>query len=544
MKNVDHTRVLTGLSLGAVLVWATPAFGQDTVRLDPTVSVGIACTSTVEQLAQAYRTGQEGVARAYARAIVGCVSPVLTYDTARSYTLLTWVARDGLGKPTIYRMLLEPPGAPRSPLHALRLPGLQRIATPVSPPPSVEPAPKSPTTMARPAPSTDSTRPEWTVPDVCRATPAAGLVTPTTAETNAAGLDVSTLGLVQVFLSSAPGTSLASILTSTRVDDPLQGQIPAVAQAILPGALGAIDKFAPMSPRMPVAPPPELAISKEVKPPSFWASAGTIVLPHKRATVTIKDRAAVPAGCVPTMTSLYELEEQLRLTDARESEPARRHLARFSAAVGAVFSTTCEVGKTCAPSLEIPLNANLRTALADARTTPDRDAVLAVDEALRKWLAGVAPTDVTGEFTLKNMPYQRYSFGLFAGAIVTDFGGSTRIKIDDNTVVRDPLSRSMTMVTLNIAFSAYDADAPKIAPQERTRYFIGAILTPEFGIGTGISVGLMRGLAVNVGVGGVLVSVPGKDLDVGSVVPANSPDDPDGLGLKGVLFAGLSYNFK
>jgi len=54
----------------------------------------------------------------------------------------------------------------------------------------------------------------------------------------------------------------------------------------------------------------------------------------------------------------------------------------------------------------------------------------------------------------------------------------------------------------------------------------------------------MRGLAMNVGVGGVLVSVAGKDLDVGSAVPPNSPDDPDGLGLKGVVFAGLSYNFK
>ena len=127
---------------------------------------------------------------------------------------------------------------------------------------------------------------------------------------------------------------------------------------------------------------------------------------------------------------------------------------------------------------------------------------------------------------------------------MTDFGGSTRIEIDDNKVVEDPLSRSMTMVTLNIAFSPYDADSPKLTAQERVRYFIGAILTPEFGVGTGISVGLMRGLAMNVGVGGVLVSVAGKDLDVGSAVPPNSPDDPDGLGLKGVVFAGLSYNFK
>ena len=543
MKNVDDTRVLTGLSLGAVLAWASPVLGQDTVRLDPTVSVGIACTSTVEQLAQAYRTGQEDQTRAYARAIVGCVSEVLKYDTAGSYTLLTWVTRDGLGKPTVYRMLLEPPGAPRSPLHALRLPGLQAIASPVSPPSAVEPTPRPPTT-AKASTSADTTKPEWTVPDVCRATPVPGLSAPTTPETTTAGLDVSTLGLVQVFLAATPGTSLASVLTSTRVDDPLQGQIPAVTAAILPGLVGAIDKFAPTSPRMPVAPPPELAAAKEIRTPSFWASAGTIVLPHKRATVAIRDRAAVPASCVPTMTSLYEFEEQLRLTDARESEPALRHLARFSAAVGAAFSTTCEVGKTCAPSLEIPLNANLRTALADARTTPDREAVLAVDEALRKWLAGVTPTEVTGEFTLKNMPYQRYSFGLFAGAIVTDFGGSTRIKIDDNIVVEDPLSRSMTMVTLNIAFSPYDADSPKLTPQERGRYFIGAILTPEFGVGTGFSVALMRGVAVNVGVGGVLVSVPGKDLDVGSAVPANSPDDPDGLGLKGVVFAGLSYNFK
>jgi hypothetical protein len=74
------------------------------------------------------------------------------------------------------------------------------------------------------------------------------------------------------------------------------------------------------------------------------------------------------------------------------------------------------------------------------------------------------------------------------------------------------------------------------------RAFIGAVLTPDFGISGGFSWLPVRGFALN---GGIALLFP-KTLAEGNVIgqEPNNTKDPFGLGTATAVFVGAAYNFK
>jgi hypothetical protein len=141
-------------------------------------------------------------------------------------------------------------------------------------------------------------------------------------------------------------------------------------------------------------------------------------------------------------------------------------------------------------------------------------AILAIDAKLRKFVADLQPLTLDARLTFHNRPAARVTLGVGTGVVLWGASNKARVKLSDGKLVSDPLPRQLTMVVANVSFKGYDPVALPVSPAERYRAFAGAILSPDFGVGGGITVLLARGLAVNFG-GCVLFSRAAEDADVG-----------------------------
>ena len=98
------------------------------------------------------------------------------------------------------------------------------------------------------------------------------------------------------------------------------------------------------------------------------------------------------------------------------------------------------------------------------------------------------------------------------------------------------------MVVVTGAFRSYDAQRPSPGWRERTRWFAGTVIAPEIGVGAGLSLLIVRGLAVSAGL--VVVAVPTPAAGEAFRSPPVDTVDPFRVGAVRGAFVGLSYNFK
>jgi hypothetical protein len=98
------------------------------------------------------------------------------------------------------------------------------------------------------------------------------------------------------------------------------------------------------------------------------------------------------------------------------------------------------------------------------------------------------------------------------------------------------------MIVVTGAFRSYDASRPRPGWNERTRWFAGTVIAPDIGAGAGLSLLIVRGLAVSAGFVVVAVPTPAAGEAFGSA-PVNTAD-PFRTGVVRGGFVGLSYNFK
>ena len=98
------------------------------------------------------------------------------------------------------------------------------------------------------------------------------------------------------------------------------------------------------------------------------------------------------------------------------------------------------------------------------------------------------------------------------------------------------------MVVVTGAFRSYDAQRSSPGWRERTRWFAGTVIAPEIGVGAGVSLLIVRGLAVSAGL--VVVAVPTPAAGEAFRSPPVDTVDPFGVGAVRGAFVGLSYNFK
>src|SRR4029079_2691873 len=77
----------------------------------------------------------------------------------------------------------------------------------------------------------------------------------------------------------------------------------------------------------------------------------------------------------------------------------------------------------------------------------------------------------------------------------------------------------LTMAMVNIHPAPYDAQQDRPTWAERFRLFAGTSITPDFGIGGGAGVMIVRGLTVNVGWANLFVKTPRAGLSIGQTPP-------------------------
>jgi hypothetical protein len=73
------------------------------------------------------------------------------------------------------------------------------------------------------------------------------------------------------------------------------------------------------------------------------------------------------------------------------------------------------------------------------------------------------------------------------------------MSVNNDKYVSSPVSHSMTMAAVAWHFVPYDSTRPTMTGAERWSVLTGVVLTPNAGVGAGLSFGLLRGLAINVG---------------------------------------------
>jgi hypothetical protein len=165
-----------------------------------------------------------------------------------------------------------------------------------------------------------------------------------------------------------------------------------------------------------------------------------------------------------------------------------------------------------------------------------------VDTEMRKLIASQQPERVTGEATLANTPLTRWSFGALTSFALTASSSKPRVKVgNDGKLVADPLGRQMALLVVNFAPKGFDPEAKPMMLSERIRPFAGVVATPDFGLGGGVSIGIWKGVGVNLGGAALFVPSLRGDDEIGSV--PSQPTAAFGVARATAWFFGVSYNF-
>lgn len=182
--------------------------------------------------------------------------------------------------------------------------------------------------------------------------------------------------------------------------------------------------------------------------------------------------------------------------------------------------------RLCADSVRTAAAANLQ-------------ALRRVDTAFRTLVSELEPRRLTAGVRLQNAPRRRFSPGVGAAYLIGRGNGAAAAPDAGAARVR-PSARPASLAIVNVAFRPYDDTRVSPGWDERVRWFAGAAVTPGPGAAAGLSLLLVRGLAVNAGA--VLFAAGGSARDDESP-PGTSPRARGGrIARRG--FVGLSYTFR
>lgn len=342
----------------------------------------------------------------------------------------------------------------------------------------------------------------------------------------------------EIFVAPAQKDAVATAYTSTRERDPLDEQLPAFAKAIADPltALLAATQGALVG-RAAVVPPPGAT------PPTHFATVSRIMLPYARARVHVDVRVALALDAERIRKDLAALAWKNAFVTGAHSKCALTLNSSLKSAAEASSARCAAEPERCVERVSSSFNTEFQSALATCTTEAERDELLAVDTAYREFITGLNGANVVAGYDLKNSPRQLASLGVMtAYAFKGGINGAMRVKVKDGNIVADPLDRRLSLVVVNFGFKRYNADAFHPTAAERIRWFAGAVVTPDFGIASGVSAAIVRGLTVNVG--GAILGVRGLHEDDKLGQPPTHDEDPFRLSQARVLFLGVGYNFK
>lgn len=310
-------------------------------------------------------------------------------------------------------------------------------------------------------------------------------------------------------------------------------------------------------------------------PPTVTAMMGIVKPPLPRAKVKVSDAAKQPIPVVDFQRQLTELAAKLRFVDVRQSICAMAlasTLAELSRKTA--VSTTCTTAnvndcrdlldkqlRAAAAESESACRAQMEKAVraeAGESQKPDEAAIRAettkrfdgihkaplgkVDDEFRKLIVAQQPEKITGDSSFANTPLTHWSFGALTSFATRASASKSRIKVgNDGKLVSDPMPRQMTLFVMNWSIAGFDPDGPRMSMAERVRPFVGVIATPDFGLGGGLSIGIWRGVGLNLGAGVTWIATLRPDEQLGG--PPSDTNAPFATGVAKVLYVGASYNF-
>jgi hypothetical protein len=360
------------------------------------------------------------------------------------------------------------------------------------------------------------------------------------------GMQDSLPGLYEVFIAGDKRSSLISVYTSTRSENPLLAQIVDVAGRVITPLFGVVSGVAGEVARA-------HARALTVAPPStLFVTSSRIILPWKRSTVSVKSQAQIPATSERVKHGVDLLVANLVLNELGRSQWARLYAYRMAdqtAATAAACVSSALTPEACLRRFDTDFTNVFTDCVTHTSCMPgtpsdeDKTAFKKVDDTVRTFVGGGIVSTVKTDSAFANTPLTHFGFGLTTGLLVTGSSSKVRVKLDDDgNVVADPLGRQISMIVVNWSPAGYRPSDPSPTWRERARLFFGAVITPDFGVGGGASVLIVRGLAVNVGAG-LLLSRGAASADA----LGKPPDDakkPFELSRTPFTFVGASFTFK
>jgi hypothetical protein len=352
-------------------------------------------------------------------------------------------------------------------------------------------------------------------------------------------------GFTEVFLASSLDARAVSLYTSTREKDPFIEQLPDFIKAI----------FSPLSATIAgILGGAQGAGREAVEEPKLAVTVSGVVLPIRRASVRVQTKVKDLVSQDDFRDAVATLGATLLFDGAGRSGPARAQITQLMTQLPLNAKASC--GPPAAPSsgtavsrstaCRDALDAVLKSAFdAATKGASDKDIVVVtdVDRQFRAVAVNALSTSAELDFTFKNRPLTKFTFGAGAAVIANAHISRVRTKIDDRTgqLVSDPLPRVMTLAFINWSPKGYDEAAAEISIAERVRPFFGAALTPDFGVIGGVNALLARGIGVVGGIGWLF----GKGADVEEIgQPPAAKEDPFKLALSRSVFVGISYNYR
>lgn len=341
--------------------------------------------------------------------------------------------------------------------------------------------------------------------------------------------------------------SLSTTYFSTATEDPITSQLAAFVKQFDPKILGPIF--------------PAFSTESDTPRSTFYVDLRKVRLPLTRAKIDIEDEAATGADFEAKRESLKseaaKLTQSLSAREARNircatalAEALEKRIADYVTTNTAICLELPqeEAGKLTAwdklqREIDCAYTATVTGTACSGSAVPNENALLMAVETRYKDLAKGGALKVTGKASYSNVPLSVIGLGVIAGVITAVPGSHDRYKVGgDGKLVLDPLTGGMSIAAVNIHPWRFNSAATSITARERFRFFVGPVLTPEFGLAAGAGVAVIRGLSINAGYGVVRINTLRAGDQAGS--PPTDKNRPFSNGTAGFLFFGLGYNFK
>jgi hypothetical protein len=353
----------------------------------------------------------------------------------------------------------------------------------------------------------------------------------------------------QVLLSATPGMTLSTTLGIVHQQNPLTADAIAAFKASLDPAIW-VPLLKNGIPNAEAGPRDFLPAG--VSQTSILASVQLLSL-DRRSQVSVADSVAIP----PYLTKDASENLVQRVAELAHSVNAgSEHYSAQAMQIASTLRTAAIVAAgdyayECSPpgwtdQCWNDLNQAVATAFDQTCSTAgcqqDND-VAVVRGKMLAILKTPDPQTIAGTSTITNAPLTRFSLSAIStyviGAKIQD--DRIRVDLDGSTIAPAPLPRNLNLIALEI-HAPFDPNQRKVSRAERWAGFVGVVISPNAGFGTGVSTVIVRTFTFNVGYAIMWVNTLKGDDKVGGA-PADS-DQPFKLRPEHAVFAGFGYRFK